>query len=290
MRPRRHRPCRGRPVAGSTRLPVNVARLGADLGDVAHEPQREVDQVGAEVGDGGRRPSPARTASRRDRGVEELVGQPRRPEQAHVADPALVDEPLHQGQRRQPPVVEPDGVRTPAALGSVGSAAGVGVGRPRAASRRAPPCRAATAASTISACVPGGVQTSTMSILGVVDDGSPVGHGPVDAVGPSGSRDRRRVAAADHAAAAGVPAAPASCGATPVAVRVGAPHHPVADDPDADVAAHDVRSTGRRVVWARTMAVHRARSRTASAPLVRGCRPLRMQSWRSSSSSLKASS
>src|SRR5581483_7203077 len=97
------------------RTPAPLARerlrLGGRLVDAADDPQREVDEVRPQVGDRARAHRALEAPVERDVRVEKLVGQPRCPPEQHLAHRSLVHHPLQQRERRQPPVVEADGVR-----------------------------------------------------------------------------------------------------------------------------------------------------------------------------------
>ena len=93
---------------------------------------------------------------------------------------------------------------------------------------------AAAAALAISACVPGGVQMSTMSTSGRFTSSRQSTTQSLDSVGLGGVGNLRLIATADHAQAR--PAwKRAHHRRDRVRVRVGSAHHPVADDADPDL-------------------------------------------------------
>src|SRR5581483_4758759 len=84
-----------------------LSRHGADAVD---HPLAEVEQVTAQVGDRAGAARALEAPVERHFRIEELVGEPDRPPGQRLADSALVDHPLHQSDRGQPPVVEADRV------------------------------------------------------------------------------------------------------------------------------------------------------------------------------------
>jgi hypothetical protein len=91
-------------------------RLGADLGDVTDHPLRHVDEMGAQIGDGGAAHLALEAPVKRNIGIDEFVRHPDGAPVLDLADLALVDHPLHQRNGRQLAVVEADGVQDAAFL------------------------------------------------------------------------------------------------------------------------------------------------------------------------------
>ena len=219
----------------SRALWVERFRLAAHLADRPRHPGRHVDEMAAEVGDGGPAHRSVEAPIERDRRIDELVGEPACPHQPDLPDSALVDHALHQRDRGQPAVVEPDRVEDVRSLHRVHSRdrLRIGHGERLLADDRLSGRGRLGGDLGVSARRRADVDDVD---LRPPDQLAPIVHPALDSVRGGGGGHPGPVAAADHAQArpAGQLAHHRGDG---VAVGVGLAHHPVPDDADPDLGA-----------------------------------------------------